>query len=198
MSAMLGPIHFWLYRKIQLQEGLIERILSRVTRQEGERFQKEEEAFLRKEEKGLEELIDPSNIHGWLQARIVDVETRYANLVANLLQRGRLQEEEIREVAYQFGVEHAVSKEATPAEVYKNFEDCLLNGMPCDRVNQILEQEADSFSWEERIDIHGAYWEEAGLDGRVYESIRLSMMQGMLVDTEYHLEKVEHQYHLHK
>lgn len=26
MSAFLGPIHFWLYNKIQLQEGLIREI----------------------------------------------------------------------------------------------------------------------------------------------------------------------------
>ena len=26
MSAFLGPVHFWLYKKIQLQEGLIDAI----------------------------------------------------------------------------------------------------------------------------------------------------------------------------
>ena len=31
MSAFLGPIHFWLYNKIQFQENLIDELVAYVT-----------------------------------------------------------------------------------------------------------------------------------------------------------------------
>ena len=75
MSAFLGPIHFWLYNKIGKQEELTKAIAAYA----------EEKAWIENQKKytkdlpALEDVIDESNIHGWLQGQIHDTETRYGS-----------------------------------------------------------------------------------------------------------------------
>ena len=87
MSAFLGPIHYWLYNKIQLQEELIREIVSFGEKSSWKVFsdKKLAEETVNKELRPLNELIDVMNIHGWLQERIQDAESRYALLVTNIL-----------------------------------------------------------------------------------------------------------------
>lgn len=40
----------------------------------------------------------------------------------------------------------------------------LVNGMPCDRVQVILQKDKDSVLWQDRMDIHQKYWNEIGGD----------------------------------
>ena len=71
MSAFLGPIHYWLYNKIQLQEKLTAQFAQMAVNNKwiaGDIYSKVDE-------RPLDELIDESNIHGWLQTRISDAET---------------------------------------------------------------------------------------------------------------------------
>ena len=87
MSAFLGPIHYWLYNKIQLQEELIREIVSFGEESSWKVFsdKKLAEETVNKELRPLNELIDVMNIHGWLQERIQDAESRYALLVPRIL-----------------------------------------------------------------------------------------------------------------
>ena len=76
MSKFLGPVHFWLYRKIQFQESLIDALISYAV-QEG--WNDEDlTRYSCQDRRQLDEIIDETNIHGWLQARIQDAEKRYA------------------------------------------------------------------------------------------------------------------------
>ena len=71
MSAFLGPIHYWLYNKIQLQEELIRKIAEYGEKSGWAVFSEKhlEEKTVNKELRPLNELIDVMNIHGWLQER---------------------------------------------------------------------------------------------------------------------------------
>ena len=72
MSKFLGPIHYWLYEKIQLQERLVDRILT-VNKEQHWHEGLEEllaESCGIVERQPLEEIIDTDNIHGWLQEQI--------------------------------------------------------------------------------------------------------------------------------
>ena len=83
MSKFLGPVHFWLYRKIQFQESLIDALISYAV-QEG--WNDEDlTRYSCQDRRQLDEIIDETNIHGWLQARIQDAEKRYAALVLHLV-----------------------------------------------------------------------------------------------------------------
>lgn len=180
MSANLGPIHFWLYNKIGNQEQLTAEIAALAEKNgwidAADRYTKTLPP--------LETVIDEGNIHGWLQAQITDAETRYADLVTEILKADEKRLDTLCAVAEQFGEQHALQA-GSAEDAFKAFEDFFVNGMPCDRVNSVTRASADYFSWEMTQDIHAQYWDGSS---STYYAIRKSVMEGMLKQTGYALE----------
>ena len=114
MSAFLGPIHYWLYNKIQLQEELIRKIAEYGEKSGWAVFSEKhlEEKTVNKELRPLNELIDVMNIHGWLQERVQDAEARYALLVTNILAEDPERLSDLEEIAFQFGKARALAPES--------------------------------------------------------------------------------------
>ena len=174
MSAFLGPIHFWLYNKIGKQEELTKAIAAYA----------EEKAWIEDQKKytkdlpALEDVIDESNIHGWLQGQIHDAETRYADLIGTVLNDER--SEEIQGIAFDFGKIYSLEPGTSPKDAYRAFEDFFVNGMPCDRVNAVVSESEEELSWMMTQDIHAQYWQE---DSASYYLLRNAVMRGMLERT---------------
>ena len=99
MSAFLGPIHFWLYNKIRFQEDLIDALCVRAV-SEGWLTEEDTQQFVSTDRRELQDAIDESNIHGWLQGRIHDGEGRYAALVTTLLQEDANRLQTLKDVAF--------------------------------------------------------------------------------------------------
>ena len=59
MSAFLGPIHFWLYHKIQFQESLIDELI-RYASAQGWSDGNLADTYGSKDRRNLEEVIDES------------------------------------------------------------------------------------------------------------------------------------------
>lgn len=184
MSAFLGPIHFWLYNKIRIQEQLTDSLADRAI-QEGWGTEDTYGVYRSGECRPLEELIDTMNIHGWLQERIHDAETRFAGLTEVILKDIPERMDTLREAARAFGKQLPAEQESDAAALYRIFEDRLLNGMPCDHINQLLVQEEDRVIWEQSRDLHGEHWTALGMDPSVYYELRRAMMEGMLEGTDY-------------
>ena len=88
MSAFLGKIHYWLYNKIQLHEDLINDVvnLAKKNGYDSENLLNKSYSMYGYPAVGsLENEIDHSNIHGWLQERIISVESRLAYIITELL-----------------------------------------------------------------------------------------------------------------
>ena len=87
MSAFLGPIHHWLFNKIQFQDQMVENVIAYAeTFGRAENLREQLAArYGELEKQPLEEIIDGSNIHGWLQDRVTVVENRLAATVTQLL-----------------------------------------------------------------------------------------------------------------
>lgn len=190
MSSFLGPIHFWLYDKIKLQEEFTLHFYNAAVRkgwlEEGDA---DTAALIKKDLRPLEDLIDTMNIHGWLQDCIHDAEGRYARLITKLA--GMDQLAELEKIAFDFGKLHAVGK-VPVRDAYKIFEDFFLNGMPCDRVNVITQQEDFCISWEQTQDIHGEYWLNANGCPETYYKLRKGVMLGMLEGSGLALENPDY------
>lgn len=174
MSLFLGPIHHWLYNKIGNQEKLTEAI---AVQAEKNGWIVDSSVYT-KELSSLETVIDESNIHGWLQERISDAESRYASLIAAI----HAEFDTVKQYAYDFGRQNAINPKSDAAEIYKCFEDFFVNGMPCDHVNAVTEQSEDSLSWKMSQDIHVQYWPGDAAD---YYTLRKAVMDGMLGGTAY-------------
>lgn len=175
MSKFLGPIHFWLYKKVGYQENLTASIAAQAEKHGwiGD------SSVYTKELSALESVIDESNIHGWLQARIADAESRYVSLITAVI----AELDTVKQLAFDFGKQYGIDHKADAAEIYKYFEDFFVNGMPCDRVNTVTEQSETSVSWEIVQDIHAQYWNDG--DTANYYNLRKMVMDGMLDGTDY-------------
>ena len=97
MSAFLGPIHYWMYDKIRMQEELLRRF---AVKGEQSGWLDSAMSFVDDENRPLEEIIDEANIHGWISARIESVEKRYAELTVKILTGHEERLEELKAIAY--------------------------------------------------------------------------------------------------
>lgn len=171
MSAFLGPIHHWLYKKISLHEELENDLITTFKNNFGE----EVNSIVSKSVTyygnqissiPLEEQIDLTNIHYWLQSTIKNTETRLAYILGEMLRKHG-------EIAMQLALEQynlqgercgkvAKNNGASSAPlIYKALNDYLLEGMPCDRANVITESRDDLLVFETTECLHRSYWEDA-------------------------------------
>lgn len=182
MSAFLGPIHYWLFRKIKFQDELVKCVETYVkTLEQGEEWISQMNQKYGVVETGeLAEIIDGGNIHGWLQERIGIVENRLAFLITRVTENHPERMLDINDVVYEFGKLHSAEQGLSVREAFEYLDNLLLNGMPCDRVNHITDEEESRIAWEQMVDIHASYWQ--AIDGKVehYYTIRENLVVGIL------------------
>lgn len=182
MSAFLGPIHNWLYNKIKFQDELIQCILQFVSTKDYQipLLSQMDQRYGVLETGELADIIDESNIHGWLQERITVVENRLAFLITVTTDEHPERIIDINDVVYEFGRNHAAASDISVKEAYELLNNCLLNGMPCDRVNDVTNEDENSISWVQTVDIHAPYWDMIHGNSEYYYAIRESLVIGML------------------
>lgn len=182
MSLFLGPIHHWLFNKILAFEDL-ERDIMELAKQDttipyDEWLKAIADQFGQPiENRNLEEIIDASNIHGWLQNKITLAELRHASWITHLLEHDPNYESKLEEVFRSNGSEVGSSAKNnydtnTPGEVYKVLNDYLLEGMPCDRVMELVEDSPEKCSWTMRTCLHSQYWNKVNGDISTFYQLR--------------------------
>ncbi|HBJ2622007.1 TPA: hypothetical protein LA827_001745 [Clostridium botulinum] len=164
MSLFLGKIHFWLFNKILWFEGLENEIIY-VAKSEGLdilNLQKEiEDKYGGKlPNKPLDEIIDTSNIHGWLQEKIYSSEGRIAAWTTIIIDNRREAKEKLEEIYTNQGIMAAkeVNEKGfildSAEDIFNKVNDYILDGMPCDRVNEIINSNENCVKWTRRICVH--------------------------------------------
>lgn len=182
MSLFLGKIHYWLFNKIRWFENLEENIID-LAKSEGldaENIRKDIESKYGKKlpNKPLEELIDTSNIHNWLQSQIHSAERRNAAWTKLLIEANEENFKKLEEIYKEQGIVAAneVKDEgklvATPNEIFNAMNDYILDGMPCDRVNEVILNEENKITWQVRIDVHKDIWDKVGCDVNYFYNLR--------------------------
>lgn len=194
MSAFLGPIHYWLYNKITLQNNMVEAVIQFA---ESKNLSYDLRSMLDNQYgtidlRPLEEQIDTSNIHGWLQECVSTVEYRLAYAVTALLKEGSKNLEELKEIFRNLGEkESSLNKDATVSEAYKSLNDTLLDGMPCDHANLLVSQEDHEIIWKRNLCVHENYWSEVGGDINMYYILREEYIKGLLTQADITYEKLD-------
>lgn len=196
MSAFLGPIHYWLYRKIQLQESLTRAMLSSISSEE-DRIALENKlntVYGIVERGQLEQVIDNGNIHGWLQGQIGIAEKRFAAAVTEILQDHPTQIEKLKQEAYQLGQQNLLEDSDNAQGVYRALNDVLLEGMPCDHVNEILEQSEQHVLWHQTVDLHLPFWDAVGGKIENYYLLRGAFISGSLSGSRFSFQQIGKQF----
>ena len=190
MSLFLGKIHYWLFNKIVWFENLEEKIIE-LAKLEGldiENLRKEiEEKYGEKlPNKPLEELIDTSNIHNWLQSQIHSAEKRTASWTKLLIEANEGNLKKLENIYKEQGVVAAnkVIQEgksvSTPKEIFDAMNDYILDGMPCDRVNEVILNEDNKITWQARIDVHKDIWDTIGCDVNYFYNLRNAWIESFV------------------
>lgn len=181
MSLFLGKIHYWLFNKILWFEGLEDEIIKLAEKQGLNINKLKEEINLKHGEKlpnkKLEEIIDTENIHGWLQHKIHSAEGRMAMWTAVMLDKDSKAFKDLEEVYKVQGIEAAKEVKSnqnitSAKEIYNSINDYILDGMPCDRVNEIITLDDETVQWKRRICVHKDIWEKESLNVEVFYDLR--------------------------
>ncbi|AKL94252.1 hypothetical protein CACET_c07420 [Clostridium aceticum] len=192
MSAFLGPIHHWLFKKIQLFEELEKDILTALSNeaskelihQLSDTIQEKYGHFIPQEP--LEKLIDTDNIHGWLQRQISIVETRQAAMIKILLDKFGKEalktiENVYEEQGKQLGLEAFEEKKVSNATfLYKELNNYLLEGMPCDNANNVIDAQEEKVQWQITNCLHRPYWEHVGMEAETMYHLRFIWIKAFI------------------
>jgi hypothetical protein len=182
MSLFLAPIHSWLFNKIRLQNQLIESILkdmkSSVDTEAIAKTAKDLYGYV--EDGELADIIDTGNIHGWLQERVNVVENKLAYVVTSILKLNPELLSNIKNTAFKFGENISSDSFDSPSSAYMHINGCILSGMPCDKVNEVVLQTDNEIVWKQNIDIHKQYWDNVGGDIKNYYTITDNIILGIL------------------
>ena len=173
MSLFLGKIHYWLFNKIKWFEGIEDELLRLDSTFNVEELDKI--CGERTPDKPLEDIIDTSNIHGWLQERIIIAEGRNAYITKYLVNKGYLSSiEKIYETqGKKAGNEVKANTSINDArEIFTEMNNYILDGMPCDRVNEITYSGEDAVQWIRRICVHKDIWEKEDVDVNIFYRLR--------------------------
>jgi len=187
MSLFLGKIHYWLYNKIIWAEKMEQEILVWAKTEDLPVDQWEEKAISQYGEstgnKPLEDVIDTGNIHGWLQERIESAELRQAYIVTMILEANPELKDEMTQLFVNQGKAAAKTydqKITTPEKAFNALNDFILEGMPCDRINEVISSDETKYIWRTTACLHKLYWDQVEGDIGVFYELRDTWVKGFI------------------
>lgn len=190
MSKFLAPIHFIMYDKILFLDKLTNKYIDFA---EKNNIELESLNSLESIDYApLDEIIDESNIHAWIQKRVSIVEDKLAYIVSEILKENETFENEILEIAKNTGEEESFS--GNPREAFVEISNRFLDGMPCDHAISILEEDENLLKYKIEIDKHSEFW-NYGINSNIYWKIRNSFIEG-LIGKDLKLEKLDNIYEI--
>ncbi len=187
MSLYLGKIHYWLYNKIKWAEKMEDDMMTWAKAKDlpGDQWMKEAISKYGEPagDKMLEDEIDTTNIHGWLHTKIESAELRQAYLVTTILKANPELKASMVELFGHQGETAATRFDldiGTPEEAFSALNDFILEGMPCDRVNEIIVSDADKYSWRTTACLHKDYWDKVEGDVSVFYELRETWVKAFI------------------
>ena len=193
MSLFLGRIHYIMYDKILFQEEILDNLLNFLEEEKRNELKKDLDEEFPLEKGNLEDIIDESNIHGWLNERVVRSENRLAKAVSILLRDFDL--EKLKNKFFEIGKNYKAGE--APMEVFSFITSKFLDGMPCDHALAILKNDEDEFVFTVLSDVHKNIWKNY-VSPEIYWVLRDSFILGSLNSSDLKFEKIEENYVIRK
>lgn len=174
MSQFLGMVHHMMYNKIIKREERMKSLLSSLSDGRKEEIQQKMDEKGSLEEGSLEDIIDLSNIHGWLNERVILSEYRLGVFLEEISKD--MEKEEILEKFKTLGKQEDFTGE--PKDVYVWMVQNILDGMPCDQGLVPLEESPSTFRFQIYRDLHAPYLPSDVVD--LYWDCRGAFLEGVL------------------
>ena len=143
MSEFLGPIHYLMYEKIKFQDRLTACLLDQ------DHLDLLDKNLPPVPLDDLADILDQDNIHGFLSAKIDQVESRLAYAI--------LHGKDIYQKAYALGQTLAPDQLDGPQEVFQAINPLLLDAMPCDQALLASLESQARLQLNSQLDCHEKY-----------------------------------------
>ncbi|MDS0524369.1 hypothetical protein NNC19_01680 [Clostridium sp. SHJSY1] len=201
MSLFLGKIHYWLFNKIVWFENLESEIieLAKVEGLDTESLRKVIEGKYgeRTPNLPLEDMIDTSNIHGWLQGKIHSAEGRMAAWTTEFLKKGDEAKNKLKDLYEKQGIKAAEElkenggEAQTAPDLFNAINDYILDGMPCDRVNEVVDSDENKVTWVRTLCVHKDIWEKESGDVDFFYHLRSLWVKAFVTNVNEEFEYLE-------
>lgn len=184
MSLMLAPIHYMMWDKILFLDELVNDLLEFTKDRHINTDDIDDLGII--ESGDLENIIDHSNIHGFLQERVRIVEEKFSATVNLLIKKG-VSFNTLEKYMYEYGEDMSEPVEVDNAHfTLLNF---FLDGMPCDR-SVMVENTEDKSTMTINLDVHAPFWNDVS----DYWKLREAFYRGFLEEAELDLEVIENKW----
>lgn len=203
MSLYLGKIHYWLFNKILWFEGLESEIidLAKSENLDIESLSKEinDKYGEKLPNKPLEEMIDTNNIHGWLQEKIHSAEGRMAAWTTKILDNNKEAYNGMERIYINQAIKAAKETKKDKGtlnsadEIFNNVNDYILDGMPCDRVNEIFAANESTVEWTIRVCVHKDIWEKEQGDVDLFYRLRGLWIKAFINEINNEFDYIEYE-----
>ena len=176
MSLVLGPVHQWMYKKIQTTEAREAFIVEALKAKYGQEAEEVLNSIYDKhplsdKNASLEEILGNVPIHQGIQNLIINAETRESSVIAAFCDKyGDEAKELVVRAAREHGVEcgkravveRGSSGECSASKAFELIQSYLCDGMPCDRGAQAQSEEDNRTTWDHTECVHEQCWNDAG------------------------------------
>ena len=189
MSRFLAPIHFLMYDKVLFLEAFVENYID-IAKDNNVEL-KELNSLGEIEKSPLDRIIDEDNIHLWIQKKVEIVENRFAYVVSEILKSDKELIIELLKYSYRKGRNENFNSNADDA--FKFIISRFLDGMPCDRVNEILISEENEVKWIRRVCVHKDIWEKAGVEVKNFYILRGLWVKAFVTELNSNFQYVENE-----
>lgn len=182
MKETLKPIHFVQFKRIKIQENL-EKFLTEKFNLSAN-FKESQNLYGEvSTEESLEYQVDLDNIHVWLESHVVNSERRTALLLRSIL--ADHDEDDLKSAYSEYGRLLRTSQPngeplSDKAEIYNFVSSILLDGMPCDKVNALIDSDDNKVTWHGQSDVHGKHLIEHGLEPKLFYTLREAFLDSLL------------------
>ena len=142
-------------------------------------------------------MIDTGNIHGWLQSKINSAEGRMAAWISEIINNSEKGINKIERVYINQGIKAAREVVAEgksfekAEELYNLMNDYILDGMPCDRVNEIIDSSEERIKWTRRICVHKDIWNAENIDVKYFYDFRGLWIKAFISELNKDFEYIE-------
>lgn len=182
MSAFLGPIHFMLYNKIQKQNSLLNEVIkaSDDNKWIDNLSDKLKESCGENETAPLDDVIDKSSIHSWLNNQVNILESRMALAIKLLIEKDSSLIDKVGEIFYQNGSEARLDYAdiVVSSKLFNAVNMCLLDGMPCDNGVIVQNEDGSEIVWDINMQVHDPFYKNIGIDSQIFLILRDKWLQG--------------------
>lgn len=182
MKEKIAPIHFIQHNRIRIQENLEKFLIDMFSLEDLDRELTAVHGDKTSDEP-LENQIDHDNIHGWLESHVIGNEKRLAVFAAKVVETSDIEALSLAYAEYGKRIGESLKDNiqfSSGQELYGYLNSILLDGMPCDKISVLIESDDHHIIWHNVKDIHGRYFEEQGLQGDLFYTLRQSFMKSFL------------------